>query len=189
MPTVSFTRMADGTKEDYDLLEPYAAEFCAGLPDRILAAVRELDGPAGGFLLTRYEHSLQTATRALHDGRDHEYVVMSLVHDIGDNLAPHTHSEMIGAVLRPFVRPELVWIARHHGLFQTYYYAHFRGRTATRGTPTGTTSGLTPACPGATATTRRASTRSIRRCRSRRSSRWCTRCSASRATCSSDPIQ
>lgn len=128
MRTVSFIRMADGTKDDYDLLEPFAEEFCAGLPDRILAAVGELDGPAGGFKLTRYAHSLQTATRALRDGRDEEYVVMSLVHDIGDNLAPHTHSEMVGAVLRPFVRPEVEWVARHHGLFQTYYYAHFRGQ-------------------------------------------------------------
>lgn len=125
--TVSFTRMADGTKKDYELLEPFAAAFHAGLPDRILAAIDELDGPAGGFRLTRYEHSLQTATRAMRDGRDDEYVVMCLVHDIGDSLAPFTHSEMIGTLLRPFVRPEVAWIARHHGLFQTYYYAHFRG--------------------------------------------------------------
>jgi predicted HD phosphohydrolase len=124
---VSFTRMADGTKEDYALLEPHAAEFTAGLPYRMLAALRELDGPAGGFQVNRLTHSLQTATRARRDGRDEEYVVMALVHDIGDGLAPFTHSEMIGAVLRPFVRPEVEWIARHHGLFQTYYYAHHKG--------------------------------------------------------------
>ena len=77
--------------------------------------------------MTRYEHSLQSATRALRDGRDEEYVVMALLHDIGDELAPHTHSEMTGAVLRPFVRPELVWIASHHGAFQLYYYGHHYG--------------------------------------------------------------
>jgi predicted HD phosphohydrolase len=127
MDTVSFIRMADGTKEDYDLLAPYAAEFSDGLPDRILDAVRALDGPVEGFRLNRFTHSLQAATRTRRDQRDVEYVVMTLVHDIGDALAPFTHSEMIGAVLRPFVRPEIEWIARHHGLFQTYYYAHHQG--------------------------------------------------------------
>jgi predicted HD phosphohydrolase len=125
--TVSFNRMADGTRADYDLLAPLNAEFQAALPDRILQAVDDLNGPTGGFKLTRYEHSLQTATRALRDGRDDEYVTMCLVHDIGDNLAPFTHSEMISAVIKPFVRPEVEWIARHHTFFQTYYYAHLFG--------------------------------------------------------------
>ncbi|MDT4931125.1 MAG: hypothetical protein QOF92_3992 [Pseudonocardiales bacterium] len=127
MTTVEFTRMADGTQADYDLLKSVGAAFVAGLPDRILTGLDELDGPAAGYQVSRYEHSLQTASRAHRDGRDEEYVVMALVHDIGDGLAPYSHSEMIGAVLRPFVRPEVRWIATHHGVFQLYYYAHFYG--------------------------------------------------------------
>ena len=52
---------------------------------------------------------------------------MALLHDLGDELAPLTHGEMMGAILRPYVRPELVWIAKHHGVFQMYYYAHHSG--------------------------------------------------------------
>src|ERR1700709_1845175 len=100
-PTVSFTAMADGTKQDYELLDRRDAEYTERLPDRLLAAVQALEHSITGYQVTRYEHSLQSATRALRDGRDEEYVVMSLLHDIGDELAPHTHSEMIGAVLRP----------------------------------------------------------------------------------------
>jgi predicted HD phosphohydrolase len=125
--TVSFTRMADGTRADYELLERLEAGYLAALPDRLLAAVRALAQSFSGYRVTRYEHSLQSATRALRDGRDDEYVVAALLHDIGDELAPHTHGEMVAAVLRPFVRDELCWVIHHHGLFQTYYYAHHYG--------------------------------------------------------------
>lgn len=128
MKAVSFTRMADGTKEDYELLRANGQSFTAKLPDRILGALYDLDRDPGGYQVSRFTHSLQTATRAQRDERDEEYVVMAAVHDIGDSLAPYTHSEMIGAVLSPFVRPEICWIAKHHGIFQDYYYAHFYGR-------------------------------------------------------------
>ncbi|GGM83296.1 HD domain-containing protein [Dactylosporangium sucinum] len=122
--TVRFTRMKDGSREEYDYLDRQERIFNEGLPDRIIGALRELAVSFGGHRVTRLEHSLQAATRALRDGRDEEYVVMTLVHDVGDNLAPYTHSELVGALLRPFVRPQLTWIARHHGVFQQCYYAN-----------------------------------------------------------------
>jgi len=125
--TVSFTRMADGTREDYELLERLEAPYVAALPDRLLAAVDALEHSFSGYQVTRREHSLQSATRARRDGRDEEYVVAALLHDIGDELAPYTHGEMVAAILRPFVREELCWVIAHHGLFQTYYYAHHSG--------------------------------------------------------------
>ena len=128
MQSVSYTRMADGTAHDYEILAPHHAAYHRLLPDRVLAALDELTTSFDGLLVTRYEHSLQTATRAERDGRDDEYVVMALLHDIGDELAPFTHSEMVGAILRPFVRPELVWIARHHTAFQLRYYGSFTGQ-------------------------------------------------------------
>ena len=127
LDTVGFTRMQDGTREDYELLDRLEQPYLDALPDRILAAVEALKESFSGYQVTRYEHSLQSATRAERDGRDEEYVVAALVHDIGDELAPHTHGEMMGAVLRPFVRPELCWIVKHHGVFQSYYYAHHTG--------------------------------------------------------------
>jgi predicted HD phosphohydrolase len=125
--TVSFTSMAEGTKEDWDFLAPYMEEFERTLPDRLLAALDQLKGSVIGFQVSRYEHSLQGASRALRDGRDEEYVVATLLHDISDGLAPFTHSEASAAILRPYVRPELVWIVGHHGVFQRYYYAHHHG--------------------------------------------------------------
>lgn len=125
--TVSFTRMEDGTREDWELLELLERPYLEALPERLLAAVRALEHSFSGYRVSRYEHSLQSATRAHRDGRDEEYVVACLLHDIGDELAPHTHGEMMGAVLRPYIRPELVWVVEKHGLFQSHYYAHHTG--------------------------------------------------------------
>jgi len=125
--TVSFTRMADGTKADYDLLDRYEEVYVASLPDRLLAALDGLKDSYTGYQVTRYEHSLQSATRAHKDGRSEEYVVAALLHDIGDELAPYTHGEMTGAILRPYVSDEIRWVVTYHGLFQMYYYAHHSG--------------------------------------------------------------
>lgn len=121
---VTFTRMQDGTLEDWAVLERYEEAFDAGLPDRILGAVDKLNGSFGGYRVTRYTHSLQAATRAMRDGKDEEYVVAALVHDIGDDLAPFTHGEMVASVLKPFVRPELCWMVRHHPVFQQHYFSY-----------------------------------------------------------------
>ena len=125
--TVSFTSMAAGTREDYELLDRLEAQFASGTADRVLDQLRGLAGSLAGYQVDRLEHSLQSATRAHRDGADEEMVVAALLHDIGDLLAPHNHSEMAAAVLRPYVSERTYWVIRQHGLFQTYYYAHHMG--------------------------------------------------------------
>jgi predicted HD phosphohydrolase len=125
--TVSFHRMQDGTREDYLLLDQQEREFARTLPDRILTALRSLEQSLGGYQVTRLEHCLQTATRALNDGADEELLAAALIHDIGDELAPYNHAEVAAGVIRPYVRAEVTWIVEQHGLFQTYYYAHHMG--------------------------------------------------------------
>src|SRR3954469_5650052 len=127
METVRFTSMAEGTADDYALLDRYEEQYTAGLPDRMLDSLERLRTSFAGYQVTRSEHSLQSATRALRDGRDEEYVVAALLHDIGDELAPYTHGEMVAAILRPYVRPEVTWIVEHHGAFQLLYYGHHTG--------------------------------------------------------------
>jgi predicted HD phosphohydrolase len=124
---VSFRRMEDGTKEDYELLDRAEREYAAHLPDHVLASLLKLDHTLEGYPVSRLEHSLQAATRARRDGADIELIVATLVHDIGDELAPYNHQEIAAAILRPYVRPEVTWIVEHHGLFQNYYYVHHRG--------------------------------------------------------------
>ena len=122
-----FREMKEGTAEDWAIIGADYMQFASGLPDRVLAHLKLLDGDFGGFPVDRLEHSLQTATRAHRDGRDEPYVVMALLHDIGDTLGTFNHPEIGAAMLRPFVSEELHWIANTHGVFQGYYFFHYLG--------------------------------------------------------------
>jgi len=123
----SFTRMVDATRDDYAVIARHSLGFQQGLPDRILRHLTLLAGDTGGYAVDRLTHSLQTATRARRDRRDEEYVVCALVHDIGDTLASHNHSELAAVIVHPFVSEENHWIVKHHGIFQGYFFFHHLG--------------------------------------------------------------
>lgn len=122
-----FREMKQGTAEDWAIIGGEYRAFAKGLPDRVLDHLRLLDGDFGGFPVDRLEHSLQTATRAHRDGQGEPYVVMALLHDIGDTLGSYNHPEVAASILKPFVSEELHWICQNHGAFQGYYYFHFLG--------------------------------------------------------------
>ena len=122
-----FTRMQDSTQEDWQRIGQEFMQFSRGLPERILAHLKILQGDYGGFPVDRYTHSLQTATRALRDGRDEDYVVCALLHDIGDTLGSFNHPDIAAAILKPFVTEENLWMVQHHGIFQGYYFFHHLG--------------------------------------------------------------
>jgi predicted HD phosphohydrolase len=122
--TVEFTRMADGTRAEYQYLHGLEREYISELPGRLVSALRLLDSGLGGYKISRYQHSLQTATRAMRDGADTEMVVAALVHDIGDDLSPENHSQVAAAIVRPYVRAEVTWVVNMHGIFQMKYYGH-----------------------------------------------------------------
>ena len=120
----NFSAMRDATREDYRIIGRHSLEFFAGLPDRILAHLSLLAGDTGGYAVDRLTHSLQTATRAQRDGRDDEYVVCALIHDIGDTLASTNHAELAAVILEPFVSERNHWIVEQHAIFQGYYFFH-----------------------------------------------------------------
>jgi predicted HD phosphohydrolase len=122
-----FTAMRDATREDYQLIGRHSLEFFQGLPGRVLTHLRLLAGDTGGYAVDRLTHSLQSATRAQRDGRDEEYVVCALLHDIGDTLASANHSQLAATILEPFVSEKNRWIVEHHGIFQGYYFFHHLG--------------------------------------------------------------
>ena len=122
-----FIAMKDGTQEDWTIIAGQFRGFASGLADRVLTHLKLLDGDFGGFPVDRLEHSLQTATRAHRDGRGEDYVVMALLHDVGDTLGSYNHPEIAAAILKPFVSEELHWIAQNHGAFQGHYYFHYLG--------------------------------------------------------------
>ena len=123
----NFTHMEDGTAEDWAIIAKDFGQYAALLPDRIMTHLRLLDGDFGGFPVDRLAHSLQTATLAHRDGRDEEYVVCALLHDIGDTLGSFNHADIAAAILKPFVSEENLWMIEKHAIFQGYYFFHHLG--------------------------------------------------------------
>ena len=122
-----FHAMTEGTAQDWQAITSHFFPFAKQLPDRILGHLKLLDGDFGGFAIDRLHHSLQTATRAQRDGRDEEYVVCALLHDIGDTLGTYNHADIAAAMLKPFVSEQNHWMLAHHGIFQGYYFFHYLG--------------------------------------------------------------
>jgi predicted HD phosphohydrolase len=127
MQRASFHSMEEGTAEDWAIIEAAETRNAEGLVDRVLAQLQRLVEGEQPFAITRYEHSLQSATRALRDGADEEMVVAALLHDIGDEMAPLNHAQYAAAVLRPYVSERTHWIVAHHDVFQGYYFWHHIG--------------------------------------------------------------
>ena len=119
--------MKNGTKDDYQLLEKLESEYERKTADRILDYLAAQTTTLEGYQITRLEHSLQAATRAYKNGENEEMVVATLLHDLGDELAPMNHSEYAAAILKPYVSEKTHWIVEKHGEFQLYYYAHHLG--------------------------------------------------------------
>ncbi|WP_439102843.1 HD domain-containing protein [Congregibacter sp.] len=122
-----FHHMKDGTAEDWQVIMKEVKVAAAELPDRMLEQLRVLDGDCGGFPVDRLTHCLQTATLAHKDGKDEEYVVCALLHDIGDTLGPYNHADIAATYLEPFVSEQNHWMVKHHAIFQGYYFFHHIG--------------------------------------------------------------
>ena len=97
MEKMHFSRMDQGSDEDFQILKRVHEQNLAELPDRLIAMVNDLSADAA-YNLNRRGHSLQAATRAMRDGANEELIVVALLHDIGETLGPINHGEVAAAV-------------------------------------------------------------------------------------------
>ncbi|MEM9164830.1 MAG: HD domain-containing protein [Cyanobacteria bacterium P01_F01_bin.4] len=125
-PRPTWTHIGDATTAELRLMEQADQAFNRTLVDRVLAMLKMLDFTAtsdtGLMPITRYEHSLQSATLAHRDGRDENYVICCLLHDLGDTLTPYRHQDLGAAIVEPFVSEQNHWMVKNHAVFQGYYY-------------------------------------------------------------------
>jgi predicted HD phosphohydrolase len=124
----SFRQMDDATPEE--IVRIFAAanvEMHAAFLPNLLGQLEALKGPTFGYRVDRYEHSLQSATRALREGARDDLVVAALLHDIGDNLGPTNHAEVAATILGPYLDEEATWVVRHHTAFQIYHWGRQYG--------------------------------------------------------------
>ncbi len=116
-----FRRMDEGTDADFAVLARVHEQNVAALPAMLIGMLTGLKGDEA-YPVDRCEHSLQAATRSWRDGRDEEYVVCALLHDIGESLGPFNHGEVVAAILRPFIAEANYWMLAHHPVFQVYFF-------------------------------------------------------------------
>ena len=124
MDRVNFTQMKDRTKEEYEFLTAHEVEYTKETADLLLHALEHLDEGLSGYQITRLGHSEQSATRAWRGGADIDWVVSTVLHDIGDIFAPYNHDEYAAMILKPFVREQCRWCVETHRDFQMLYYGH-----------------------------------------------------------------
>ncbi|MFM7524886.1 MAG: HD domain-containing protein [Actinomycetota bacterium] len=126
-PRAQFRSFEESTREDWALIMGQIGHTQNMVADNALHLLRLLGSDHGGFPVSRLEHSLQTATRAERDGRDAEYVVCALLHDIGDTLAPFNHPYIASTMVKPFANEANHFMVAQHGIFQGYYFWHHIG--------------------------------------------------------------
>jgi len=79
------------------------------------------DDPSFGYQVNNFRHCLQAATAALMDGRDEEYVVVALLHDIGFTSCPTNHGAFAASLLGPYVSDASRWLLEHHQIFLAHH--------------------------------------------------------------------
>ncbi len=122
-PEPRFRSMEEATPEELAVLVAESSRILNGqLVQTMVGLLDHLKGAKMGNPVDRYEHSLQTATRAYREGAHVDMVVAALLHDVGDAMAPANHSELAAAIVAPYLDAEATWVVRHHGVFQGYHY-------------------------------------------------------------------
>lgn len=119
-----FTRMDEGSPEEWAMIREKTLETQRQVADRILPMLRWLENSVDGYAVDQLTHSLQTAARAEEAGADDELVVAAACHDIGKFVSTANHAAMSAEILRPYVRDELYAVILHHQTFQGHAYNH-----------------------------------------------------------------
>ena len=128
MDIKGYTRMDALTPEQWDFTNQCFEKLVNSLTDRIISTLLSLRGHCMGSQVDRFEHCLQTATRAFHDGADEEMTVCALLYDIGDDLAPYNHGRVAASILEPYISEHNAWMLANHEVFHGYYFHGFIGR-------------------------------------------------------------
>lgn len=116
-------RSSDASTElDWEIIHAAAHAQQAAVPQTIMNMLAANHSIYVGFPISRLEHTLQTATRAVRDGASDEMVLMALVHDAAEVVSGTNHAEVAAALVRPYVSASSYQLVRTHMEFQLKHY-------------------------------------------------------------------
>src|SRR5260221_12470396 len=101
----SFTRMDQGTAEQWMTIGAETAAHQGRVAERVLAMLRSLGEVVDGFAVDQLTHCLQTATRAERAGAADELVIPALGPDLGKAGSVPNPAPIAARVLKPHDPP------------------------------------------------------------------------------------
>jgi len=122
-----FTRMQDGTAEDWAIIGAAHKEHFSKTPAHLMDMLRSLQQVTVGFACDQLQHSLMTGTLARRDGASDEEVAIALLHDIGKAVNIPNHGPIGAELMRPYVSEDAYHAIYNHQHFQGRYYYEFAG--------------------------------------------------------------
>jgi len=122
-----FTRMQDGTAEDWAIIGAAHKEHFSKTPAHLMDMLRSLQQVTVGFACDQLQHSLMTGTLARRDGASDEEVAIALLHDIGKAVNIPNHGPIGAELMRPYVSEDAYHAIYNHQHFQGKYYYEFAG--------------------------------------------------------------
>jgi predicted HD phosphohydrolase len=125
--TATFTRMQDGTKDDWmKIATAHKADF-ANTADRFIEMLKGLENIQLGFGCDQLHHALMTATLARRAGASDEEIVVALCHDIAKVINVPNHGAIAAEMFKPYVSDDLYNILKYHQDFQGEHYYDYLG--------------------------------------------------------------
>ncbi len=118
----TFNSLGAATSDDWVKMYADHDEDRRKLSENLINMLKGMTGGSPPAPVNHLTHMLQTASRAHRDDADEETIVVALLHDIGDELAPDNHGDFAAAILKPYVSETNVWLVRKHPLFQGYHF-------------------------------------------------------------------
>ena len=122
-----FTRMQDGTAEDWKIIGQEHAEHFTKTPAHLMDMLRSLEDVTLGFACNQLQHSLMTGTLARQDGATDEEVAIALLHDVGKSVNIPNHGAIAAELMRPYVSDDAYHAIYNHQHFQGKFYYEYMG--------------------------------------------------------------
>ena len=123
----NFTRMQDGTLEDWKIIGAEHKKHFGNTVDRFMDMLRELEGVYLGFKCDQLQHGLMCATLARKDGATDEQIVIALCHDIAKVVNVPNHGAIAAEMFKPYVSEDCYYVLKHHQAFQGEHYYQYLG--------------------------------------------------------------
>ena len=123
-----FTKMSEGTKEEWEHISQEHAPHIMDMPTRVIEMLKQLEGLSLGFGTNQLHHALQTATMAKRAGAEDEMILISLIHDMGKVVNVPNHGQICAEIIKPYVSDDAYHIIRTHQDFQGEHYYHYMGK-------------------------------------------------------------